>query len=83
MNLRHFFCRKPRNRSYHDAYSIVYLRSGEVGFHCFNCDRTSFHPDDVKEKYCACCHMFIEDVWRWDNLKDRRSLKEVNEKGNP
>jgi hypothetical protein len=25
---------------------------------CLKCNRTSWHPDDVKKRYCGCCHEF-------------------------
>lgn len=50
---------KPRNASYRGAYSLVRLVSGEVGIHCYDCKRTSFHPKDVENRYCGCCHKFF------------------------
>jgi hypothetical protein len=28
---------------------------------CLTCHRTSYNPNDVKEKYCGACHKFHED----------------------
>lgn len=52
---------KPKNQSYQGAYSIVYLKTGEIGFHHYDCGRTSFHPKDVENLYCAFCQIFIKD----------------------
>lgn len=30
---------------------------------CLGCGFTSYHPMDVKEKYCGHCHVFHEDIW--------------------
>jgi hypothetical protein len=28
---------------------------------CLRCWRTSFHPEDVRNKFCGYCHRFHED----------------------
>lgn len=64
MNLRHLFCKKPRNKCYDNAFAIVVLQSGEIGFMCMECKRTSFHPKDLEHLYCACCHKFLDPAGR-------------------
>lgn len=32
-----------------------------LGIRCHTCNLTSFHPKDITERYCACCHRFHED----------------------
>lgn len=27
---------------------------------CLECGSETFHPDDIKNKYCGCCHRFLE-----------------------
>ncbi len=36
-------------------------RSGSQGITCNVCNMTSFHPEDVKQKYCSKCGMFHDD----------------------
>jgi hypothetical protein len=31
------------------------------GIHCLRCGRTSYHPADVRERYCGACHTFHID----------------------
>ncbi|HEX9996690.1 MAG TPA: hypothetical protein VGB45_06075 [Abditibacterium sp.] len=28
---------------------------------CLICNRTSYHPDDIKNRYCGNCHRFLDD----------------------
>jgi len=35
---------------------------GETGIKCLLCGQTSFHPQDVKQKYCDNCHQFHDLV---------------------
>jgi hypothetical protein len=35
-----------------------------VEFTCKFCGTTTRHPDDVSERYCPVCHVFVEDVVR-------------------
>lgn len=30
---------------------------------CLRCQRTSHHPQDVKQHYCGFCHVFHDDLW--------------------
>jgi|SRR5262245_1165668 len=30
---------------------------------CLICQRTSYHPKDVQQKYCGACHIFHDDIW--------------------
>ena len=32
----------------------------QLGIRCHTCKLTSYHPKDVQERYCACCHRFHE-----------------------
>jgi len=32
-----------------------------LGIRCHTCNLTSFHPKDVEERYCGCCHRFHEE----------------------
>lgn len=32
-----------------------------LAIRCHTCDRVSFHPTDVTERYCGHCHRFHED----------------------
>ena len=29
---------------------------------CLVCNKTSYHPQDVKNKYCGNCHIFHEEI---------------------
>jgi hypothetical protein len=49
------------------TYEIV--RYGpSVGIRCLLCNKTSYHPRDVEEKYCGYCHKFHEVVARSQTL---------------
>lgn len=43
--------------------------AGEPSHTCVHCGATSRHPDDVRERYCARCHHFCDDIDYWDRLK--------------
>lgn len=32
-----------------------------LGIRCQTCQRISFHPKDIKERYCGACHVFHEE----------------------
>ena len=32
-----------------------------LGIRCHTCQRVSFHPKDISERYCGHCHVFHED----------------------
>jgi ribosomal protein L37E len=40
------------------TYEILRNEKGQESIRCRLCGRESFHPDDVKERYCAFCHVF-------------------------
>ena len=41
------------------TYEIVTSEDGKyTGIKCLDCGRTSYHPVDIKEKYCGFCHEF-------------------------
>jgi hypothetical protein len=27
----------------------------KVGYRCVRCQRITYHPDDVRQRYCPCC----------------------------
>jgi len=31
-----------------------------LGIRCHRCQRVSYHPNDVTERYCGWCHVFHE-----------------------
>lgn len=40
-------------REGHDTRSIT----------CLHCGLTSYHPQDMENKYCGKCHIFHDDIW--------------------
>lgn len=44
-----------QNRNYH-------LVAGGRAILCLRCGLTSWHPRDVQERYCGCCHVFHDDA---------------------
>ena len=44
---------------------IVLYELGEDGksIKCLRCGMTSHHPTDVEQRYCANCHVFLDDIW--------------------
>ena len=32
-----------------------------LGIRCHKCQRVSYHPKDIYERYCGACHVFHED----------------------
>lgn len=40
---------------------------------CLLCGRTSYHPDDVKHKYCGHCHIFHEDLEQETQHENQRT----------
>lgn len=45
--------RKPR-------YTLVGVDPG-VGIRCETCGHTSWNPNDVAQRYCGYCHVFLEE----------------------
>tara|TARA_Y100000310_G_scaffold194428_2_gene194407 strand:+ start:3674 stop:4105 length:432 start_codon:yes stop_codon:yes gene_type:complete len=39
------------------TYELVEDR-GSPGIKCLRCNRTSYHPEDVRQRYCGYCHEF-------------------------
>jgi hypothetical protein len=33
-----------------------------LGIRCHACERVSYHPKDIEERYCGACHTFHEPV---------------------
>jgi ribosomal protein L37E len=55
---------KPGVLKYGIGYDLVVVEERSrlvLGIRCHACDRTSFHPKDVTERYCGACHVFHED----------------------
>ena len=49
---------------YGTGYELVIVKKSgrlHMGIRCHTCNLTSFHPKDITERYCACCHRFHED----------------------
>jgi hypothetical protein len=38
------------------------LIDGGKGIRCLRCGRTSFHPIDVRERYCVNCNVFHDEA---------------------
>jgi hypothetical protein len=36
---------------------------------CPQCGRTSYHPEDVRQRYCGSCHQFHSDMERGSKLR--------------
>jgi hypothetical protein len=45
----------------HGSYSLV-LKGKDVGILCKLCQRISYNPNDVKNRYCGNCHRFHGDA---------------------
>jgi hypothetical protein len=41
-------------------FSLV-RRGDGVGIRCHTCGLTSYHPEDVRSRYCGHCHVFHEE----------------------
>ncbi len=33
---------------------------------CLQCNRRSYHPEDIKQRYCGFCHAFLEARMHYD-----------------
>lgn len=42
------------------SYQLIFA-AGQSGITCMLCGFTSWHPQDVEERYCAACHVFHEE----------------------
>lgn len=45
------------------GYDLVIAEKGSklhLGIRCHTCQRVSFHPKDIKERYCGACAKFHE-----------------------
>ncbi len=51
----------------HGCRAVVVVMAALVGFTCPFCGAVSHNPNDVRERYCVRCHVFIGDV----RCKDR------------
>jgi len=54
-----------------ERYEIV---EGGAAIKCLTCNLTSYHPEDVTQRYCGKCHVFHEDVTQVDPKERRQSL---------
>ena len=45
------------------AYRIMaHANSGYEALLCLVCNRISWNPNDVKQRYCGACHQCLDDV---------------------
>jgi len=44
-----------------EAWRILRLR-GQPALMCLVCDTVSFHLEDVQQKYCSACNLFLDEV---------------------
>jgi ribosomal protein L37E len=43
------------------TYELV-DEQGLSGIRCLCCGSVSYHPQDVAQRYCGCCHLFHEET---------------------
>ena len=46
------------------GYDLIVEHEGArliLGIRCHRCQRTSFHPKDISERYCGFCKVFHEE----------------------
>lgn len=46
------------------GYDLVVHRETKrlvLGIRCHTCQRVSYHPQDVEQRYCGACHRFHND----------------------
>lgn len=62
-----------RLRAQHGAtYRLLKIRRGKLdntvdtfnAIECFVCGMVSYHPKDIEEKFCGCCHEFHSTMTR-------------------
>lgn len=41
---------------------------GQHNITCRLCSMTSYHPEDVRQRYCGYCHLFHGTLSQWLNL---------------
>jgi hypothetical protein len=46
------------NKDPKPTFTIVNNSYGQKGIKCLLCNRTSWNPNDVENKYCGNCHLF-------------------------
>jgi len=54
------------------AYRVLKIQGIPVLL-CLRCDRYSYHPDDIRTRYCGHCHCFL-DTWEGEEVALRRLL---------
>ena len=55
---------KPGVLKHGIGYDLVVVEQQSrlvLGIRCHTCDRVSFHPKDINERYCGQCHVFHEE----------------------
>ena len=53
------------------TYTILY--DGQA-MRCHFCGKVTYHPEDVKQKYCAYCHLFLDDL-NWEEWEPPEPLR--------
>jgi ribosomal protein L37E len=51
----------PDTPVFTSLYTITTDRDGRQSITCHTCGRTSYHPEDVRQRYCGYCHVFHDD----------------------
>lgn len=54
----------PGVLKYGTGYDLVVVEERSrlvLGIRCHHCHRISFHPTDIRERYCGACHTFHEE----------------------
>ena len=49
---------------YGETYNLVVDPEGLAAIECKLCGRLSYHPQDIANRYCGCCHKFHEEGLR-------------------
>ena len=57
------------------AYRILKIEGRPVLL-CLRCDRYSYHPDDITNRYCGHCRCFLA-TWEGEEVALRRLLAEA------
>lgn len=47
------------------TYQLGIDTAGQLYIQCLDCGLLSFHPEDIRQKYCGNCHAFHGDKARW------------------
>jgi hypothetical protein len=49
---------------------IIALCDGLLSITCHTCGMTSYHPQDVANRYCGHCKVFHADAGQWEALNE-------------